>query len=199
MEKLGASAKCAPPLRDSAAQQDLWKSVASGAVTTIGSDHSPAPQEMKTRADFFQVWGGISGVQHSLPLMITEGHVHRNIALTIISRLTSFNVAQRFGITPGLAGRADSSESSTLPAQTKGMIAVGGDADFAVVKLGLAEEIHLSELQDRHKQSPYVGRYIKARVVQTILRGNTIFSNGKIVAQKAGGRFVRPLTSPAKP
>ena len=68
--KLGAVAKCAPPLRPPRERDALWEQVIAGAVTTIGSDHSPSPPEMKQNPNFFKVWGGISGVQHLLPLLI---------------------------------------------------------------------------------------------------------------------------------
>ena len=60
--RIGALAKCAPPLRAKPAQDGLWEYLRSGQITLIGSDHSPAPPEMKTDPNFFKVWGGISGV-----------------------------------------------------------------------------------------------------------------------------------------
>ncbi len=72
VERLGAVAKCAPPLRPANIQNDLWQHLLAGDITTIGSDHSPSPPELKTAPNFFKVWGGISGVQHTLPLLLTE-------------------------------------------------------------------------------------------------------------------------------
>ena len=72
MEKIGAVAKCAPPLRPKSAQDVLWRYVENGYVSTIGSDHSPSPPEMKRDKNFFKVWGGISGVQHTLPLLLSR-------------------------------------------------------------------------------------------------------------------------------
>src|SRR5208282_2828959 len=86
MEAIGAVAKCAPPLRTQAEQDHLWRGVLAEQVTTIGSDHSPSPPEMKTGSDFFKVWGGISGGQHTLPLLISEGHLRRQMALPLISK-----------------------------------------------------------------------------------------------------------------
>ena len=68
MERLGAVAKCAPPLRAPNDQKDLWSHLPQ--ITTIGSDHSPAPWSMKQRPNFFEVWGGISGCQHLLALLL---------------------------------------------------------------------------------------------------------------------------------
>ena len=174
--RLGAVAKCEPPLRTAAAQAELWRQVAAEQVMTIGSDHSPAPPEMKTDANFFKVWGGISGAQHTLPLLITEGQVKRGVALPLLSRLLSFNVARRFG----------------LPAR-KGSIAVGADADLALVDLGAEFTVEPQDLFYRHRQSPYVGRTLRGRVRQTFLRGRLLFKDGKIIAQPLG-ELVKPIT-----
>jgi allantoinase len=48
-----------------------------------------------------------------------------------------------------------------------------------------------ADLFYRHRQSPYVDRALTGRVIQTILRGQTIFKDGKIVSLPAG-RLVKP-------
>ncbi len=72
LEKLGAPAKCAPPLRNEGCRSALWNQMRAGLVDTLGSDHSPAPMEMKLSTDAFSVWGGISGCQHGLALVLAE-------------------------------------------------------------------------------------------------------------------------------
>jgi allantoinase len=129
---------------------------------------------MKKDPNFFRVWGGISGIQHTLPLLITEGHVRRGMALSLLARLLSFNVATRF----------------CLPSN-KGNIVPGADADFALIDLGASFEVKADDLFYRHQQSPYAGRKLTGKVVQTILRGQTVFKDGKIVS-KPRGRLVRP-------
>jgi allantoinase len=172
--KIGALAKCAPPLRPAREQEKLWQHLVAGDVTTVGSDHSPSPPEMKQGTNFFKVWGGISGGQHTLPLLLTEGHTNRGVVLPLIAALLSQNVAQRF----------------KLP-RNKGQITVGADADLALVDLRQALEVKASDLLYRHAQSPYVGRMLRGKVVRTILRGRTVFQDGKIVA-KPSGRLVKP-------
>ena len=171
--RLGPVAKCAPPLRPKPAQDSLWEYLGSDQITTIGSDHSPSPPELKTDANFFKVWGGISGIQQTLPLLVTEGHVQRSVALPLVARLTSFNVAERF----------------ELPA-TKGRIALQADADLAVVDLQRSFEVRAADLFYRHPQTPYLGRALTGKVVRTILRGQTVYQNGHIVS-KPMGRLVR--------
>ncbi len=172
-ETIGALAKCAPPLRTKSAQDVLWRYLENGYVRTIGSDHSPSPPDMKRNFNFFKVWGGISGVQHTLPLMLTEGRVNRGIALPLIARLLSTNVASRFQI------------------PSKGSVAVGFDADLALVDLKQTFAVAKEDLFYRHPQSPYIGRALTGRVVQTILRGKIIYKDGKIISP-AVGRLVKP-------
>ncbi len=173
VEKIGALAKCAPPLRTKSAQDVLWRYLEAGYVNTIGSDHSPSPPDLKRNYNFFKVWGGISGVQHTLPLLITEGHINRRLALESIANLLSTNVAARFKI------------------PRKGKIAPGFDADFALVDLKQQFTVAKEDLFYRHPQSPYVGRTLSGRVVRTILRGKTIFKEGKI-ANAGGGKLIAP-------
>lgn len=174
VEKIGALAKCAPPLRSKSNQNLLWDRVRAGEVDTIGSDHSPAPPSMKTDANFFKVWGGISGVQHTLPLLLTE-LPRREIDLTEISRMVAANVARRFHLPP-----------------TKGHIAEHADADLTLVDLDASFEAQTEDLLYKHKHTPYTGRRLRGKVIRTLRRGTTIFHDGKIVA-KDGGRLVKPL------
>ena len=174
MERLGAVAKCAPPLRPETDREELWQRLLAGEVSMVGSDHSPAPPDLKTDANFFKVWGGISGVQHTLPLLLTEGLVNRQASLTLLARLTSTRVAERFA----------------LPAAKRG-IAPGADADLAIVDLKRSFTVRPEDLLYRHKQTPYAGHSLTGTVVQTILRGEAIFKNGRI-ASLPMGRLVKP-------
>src|SRR5215472_15906262 len=98
VERLGAVAKCAPPLRPAAERETLWQHIADGTLPIVASDHSPAPASMKTGADFFAIWGGISGCQTLLALLLTQGWERRNLPLETIAALTAGNVAARFGL-----------------------------------------------------------------------------------------------------
>jgi len=166
MEAIGPLAKCAPPLRDADEQDELRGCISK--VDTIGSDHSPSPPEMKRRENFFDVWGGISGCQHLLSLLLDASLANNDIV-----RLTSDNVASRFRITD------------------KGGIVEGRDADLSIVSPDTEEMVSARSLHYRHQQSPYVGRTLRNRVVRTILRGQTIYQDGKLAARSTG-RLIRP-------
>ncbi|NTW04092.1 MAG: allantoinase AllB [Oscillochloris sp.] len=176
VERIGAAAKCAPPIRSAADQAHLWVRLLAGQIDLVASDHSPAPPELKgTGVDFFALWGGIAGVQSTLGLLLEEGYHRRGLALAAIAELTSANVARRFRIGP-----------------RKGQIAPGSDADLALVDLRTRAPLRREELLDRHRLSPYVARMMGGRVIRTIRRGQTIFAHGR-VADGAGGMLITPL------
>ena len=178
--RLGAPAKCFPPLRSEAVRAGLWSDLESGDVDTVGSDHSPAPPDMKRSKDFFGIWGGISGCQHGFELLFSEALRRRPaaVALPQLTRLLSANVARRF--------RVD---------HAKGRLAEGLDADVTLLRLGDPHTLSNADLLYRHRQGPYDGRPSTVRVVRTIVRGRTLFSEGRVAPLAPSGHLVTP--SPA--
>jgi allantoinase len=172
VERLGAVAKCAPPLRDSAEQAALWTQLLAGAVDIVASDHSPAPPDMKS-GDFGRAWGGIAGVQSTLAVLLDRGYHCRQLPLERISSLVAAEAARRFRI------------------PVKGAISIGMDADLAFVDISRSFQLRPENLQQRHALSPYLGRSFRGNVVRTMRRGETIYASGEITAH-CGGRFVRP-------
>ena len=173
VEHIGAAAKCAPPLRCRRDVKRLHLQLAHGGIDLIASDHSPAPASMKRDKDFFKVWGGISGVQSTLSILL-QFYFDRALPLTRVVTLTSAFAANRFGV------------------DAKGATKTGNDADVALVDMAASYELTRDMLVDRHKLSPYVGRTFRGVVKRTIIRGHTVFRDGKIVAGGFRGRLVTP-------
>jgi allantoinase len=201
LERLGALAKCAPPLRPAAEGEELWQLLRDGTLPMVASDHSPSPPEMKGlssttddrpptanehtvggrqpsvvggRPSFFQVWGGISGCQSTLQLLLAEGYARRGLPLSTIAAATSEFVARRFGL-----------------AQRKGRLAPGADADLTLIDVDAGFNLRAEDLHYRHRISPYVGMALRGRVARTIVRGTTVFLDGAIVSPPIG-RLLTP-------
>jgi allantoinase len=180
--QIGATAKCAPPLRDAARREEMWKRIEAGLIDTLGSDHSPAPPEMKISADFFEIWGGISGCQHAFPLALAGWYARSGSdGIRQFSALTAAKVAERFGI-----GRV------------KGQIADGFDADLTLVDLRETETITAEKLFYRHAISPYVGSELRAVVKGTWVRGRAVYRNGKFPGQSGGRLLISDQDAPTK-
>ena len=179
-EALGHVAKCAPPLRPREESEALWRALADGTLPMVASDHSPAPWTLKAGEDAFAAWGGISGCQTMLPLLLSEGHRARGLTLELIAHATSGYVARRFRL-PG-----------------KGRLEPGADADLVLVDLTASDELSAENLHYRHRHSPFLGRTLRARVIRTLVRGRTVFGDGRIVGGPAG-RLLIPTIETERP
>jgi len=173
VDALGPVAKCAPPIRGGVHREALWAAVEDRTLDMIVSDHSPSPPELKAGKKLLDAWGGIPGCQFGLPAMIEYGYHRRGVPLQRIVELYATQPAKRFGLAPA-----------------KGAIAVGADADLALVDLHKAITVRAEDILYRHKQSPYAGRTLRGVVTRTILRGRTVFADGRIVEDGRRGRMM---------
>lgn len=173
--KNGSLFKCAPPLREAQAVEELWEYVNNGTLSCIGSDHSPCELSEKSEAvhGVFGAWGGISGIQNTMQVVFSEGVNKRGYCPTILARALSEGPAKAFGI----YGK-------------KGAIAVGFDADLVVLDPEQEWEITPESLHYVNKISAFVGLKGAGLPVCTVVRGQVVAENGKLVGQKGYGEFV---------
>ena len=147
--RIGPAAKCAPPIRSQETLTALWKKLLTGEIDTLGSDHSPSSPDLKQGEDIFAMWGGIAGIQHALPLLLSHSQ-------EIIPQLTA-NVARHLR----LAG--------------KGSLVPGNDADFIIVT-PQPFTVTRESLLTRHPISPYIGMHSTCTIAGTYLRGKKVTS-----------------------
>ncbi|MER2192275.1 MAG: allantoinase [Solibacillus sp.] len=167
----GSVAKCAPPLREQTDQKRLIDCMLAGDIDFVTSDHSPCPPSMKEADNIFDAWGGISGGQFTLLAMLEFAKTN-TLPLTTIAKWTAAQPAKRFD----------------LP--TKGRIAVGMDADFAII----AEQpftVTKENFFAQHKHSIYQGRTFSHTVQYTICNGQIVFAQGTIVDTPPAGQWVQ--------
>ena len=167
IERLGGAGKCAPPFRTREDREELWALLAKGSLHMVVSDHSPSSPDLKRGDDFFKLWGGISGCQSTRQLLL-EGAHRRSIDVGVIASATATNVARRFG----LSG--------------KGEIEVGFDADLWLADLSDESVVRREELLYKHPFSAHEGQAIRGRTVRTLVRGRTVFANGRAIPGAQG-------------
>ncbi len=178
LERIGVPLKSAPPVRDQSNREQLWELIDAGTLSMVTSDHSPGAPETKVGENFFAVWGGISGCQHTLQLLLAEGYEVRGLPLPRIVELVAATAADRFRL-PG-----------------KGAIAVGYDADLALIDLSAETVVDTEDLQYRHHYSGYTGRPARGRVTHTIVRGQTVWHDGSVASEPLG-RLIKVSRAPA--
>jgi allantoinase len=173
--------KCAPPIRDSRNAAELLFGIAEGILHTIGSDHSPAPPEIKHLHDgnVRAAWGGIASVQLLLPATQSALARQRFKGLDLGDFLPL--LTDRPARLVGLADR-------------KGAIVVGRDADLIVFDPDAEFTVTADILHFRHKVTPYLGQRLRGRVETTYLRGRAVFHHGEFLGGP-GGQLLRRTSS----
>jgi allantoinase len=171
--RLGPVAKCAPPLRSPGERERLWERVLAGEIDVIASDHSPCLLEEKAAGndDIFAAWGGISGLQSTLPVLLTEGVRRRGLKLNELVRMTALGPAKLFGLD-----------------DRKGRLAAGADADLVLVDPEAEFTLAAGDLFYRNRHSAYVGAHFVGSVHRTISRGLTVYHEGQIIGPSGHGR-----------
>ncbi|GAB3256659.1 amidohydrolase family protein [Arthrobacter pigmenti] len=160
--------KCCPPIREGDNREQLWQGLQDGTIDCIVSDHSPCTVELKDveTGDFGTAWGGVSSLQLGLSL-IWSGARERGISLE--------QVVEWMSAKPASLAR--------LP--QKGSLAVGKDADLAVVAAEDPFVVDVNKLHHKNAISPYEGRTLNGLVRRTFLRGQAVDG------ETPGGELIR--------
>lgn len=168
--------KCAPPIRERENRERLWEGLRQGLIDTIGSDHSPAPPELKhlETGDVHHAWGGIASLQVALPAVWTEAR-RRGFTLSDLAGWMSREPARLVGLT----GR-------------RGAIAAGCDADLVVFDPEATFRVDPDQLHHRHRATPYEGRVLFGRVVATYLRGREVCGENGLSGSATGRAVLAP-------
>ena len=171
---IGFLGKVNPPLRSQADVDALWDGIRGGEITTVGSDHVPRKRATKG-PDIWKASAGFPGIGTLLSVLINEGVHKRGVPIERIAAVTSANVADLYSL-PG-----------------KGRIAVGMDADLAVVDPDRVTTVDPARQESFSDYSPYEGMRFKGMAVCTILRGRVVAEDGAITADARttpGGRYL---------
>ncbi len=173
MAEKKAFAKINPPMRSQEAAESMWKGLLDGRIDWIASDHAPWPLERKSNEVIFDNGSGAPSVESMLPLMFSEAVVGRGMDVVRLGQLLALNPATRFKLS-----------------HCKGSIAIGNDADFAIIDPKREWYFDASVTQSSAKWSPYEGKKITGKVTQTILRGKTVYADDVVLATGGEGHYV---------
>lgn len=163
--------KINPPLRGKEDIEQLWREISADTFDCIGSDHCPVSPEEK--ADLWTANTGMPGVETMLPLLLDRGVNAGRMTLEQLTQLCCENPARIFGIYP-----------------RKGALQVGSDADVVVIDLEKEHTIDLEKMHDVYSYSAFDGWTLKGRPEITMVRGNIVAEEGKIVGEPGYGKFI---------
>ena len=175
----GAKWVCSTPLRSRAEghQDELWRYLRTGDVTTVSTDHCPfcmKDQKDMGIGNFAKIPNGIGSVEHRIDLLY-QGVVDGRIGLERWVDVCCTTPARMFG----LYGK-------------KGVIAPGADADIVVydpnghTSIGLGKTHHMNM-----DYSAWEGYEIDGHVDLVMSRGEVIVDETGYIGRAGHGRFVK--------
>ncbi len=176
----GAMFCCSPPARDAASQEEIWRGLLDGTLSTFSSDHAPYRFDASGKlpkgdaTTFKEMANGVPGIELRLPLLFSEGVGTGRMDIHQFVALTAGNHAKLYG----LAGR-------------KGELIAGADADIAIWDPLRRVTVTASMLHDNAGYTPYEGRELQGWPTTVINRGRVVVRDGQLHAARGSGQFLR--------
>ena len=152
-------AKMNPPLRTWKDVQAIKEGLRDGTIDVIATDHAPHATQEK-QLGFTEAPFGIVGLETALPLtfaLVEEGVLSLEAAVDKLSTAP----AKAFSL-------------------AKGTLAVGADADVAIVDQQEQWEVDPAKFYSKSRNTPFAGWKVKGRVTTTIVGGRVVFTTGQV-------------------
>ncbi len=163
-----------PSLKSQADQDALWAGTLDGSISTVATDEICCSLSVKLQGNKIDdTTGGNAGVEPRVAVMYTEMVEERGYSLEKFVELTSTNAARIMGLYP-----------------RKGAIAVGADADIAVLD---PAEKRIVRKEDLHETdyTPWEGREVAAWPTLTLLRGKIMVEGGEFYGDESDGQYLK--------
>ena len=169
---------CCPPFRGKENNQPLWEAVDKGIIQNIASDSCTITREIKSRwgNDIRNMPMGIPGSQTLMPSVYTYGVKKGRISIEKLVSCFCENPSRIMGL------------------KNKGFIKEGYDADFAIIDPDKKEILDWHNIRHNADYSPWQGQEFYGFPEYTILRGRILVENGKFIADKPNGQYIKRVS-----
>jgi dihydropyrimidinase len=169
----GDIGKVNPPLRERSDCEALWSGIVDGVIDTVATDHIHRDLSSKD-GGIWKASPGCPGIDTLLPVLLSEGHHKRKLPLGRIAELAAQAPAAAMGLS-----------------HCKGRIAVGLDADLALVNVESEHTPRRDRLHSSAGYSIYEGVPLRGRVRHTLVGGRFVLRDYELAAYAVGtGRFI---------
>jgi dihydroorotase len=165
----GTLIKWNPAVKKASDRDAILQGVLNNNIDVIATDHAPHTLEEKQNS-YFKAPSGGPLVQHSLVALLDMYHQGK-ISLEKIVEKTSHAVATLFEI------------------DKRGYLREGYHADIVVVALNQPWEVTTNNILSKCGWSPFEGHQFKSSVSNTIVSGNLVYSEGKVIEGTNGARL----------
>jgi dihydropyrimidinase len=166
---------CCPQIKKKSDQARLWKGLHSGEVSVISTDTCTFSRAQKARweGDWTKIPMGLPGLETLLPIVYTHGVLAGRLTTAEFVAKCCTNPAKLMGLYP-----------------KKGVIAVGSDADLAIIDPGKRIVVDHAKMETNADWSPYQGWSLAGFAETTFSRGKKIVADYQFVGESGWGRWL---------
>ena len=165
-DKFGSRIKWNPAIKTSNDREKLWEALNNDLIDVVATDHAPHTIDEKQNP-YTSCPSGGPLVQHSLVSML-DGYHNEKITLENIVQKMCHNPAILFDI------------------DKRGFIREGFYADLVIFDIKNPWKVSKDNLMYKCNWSPFENKSFRSRVLYTLVNGNIVFSNGKIIESAMG-------------
>ncbi|MEP6989545.1 MAG: amidohydrolase family protein, partial [bacterium] len=171
---------CCPQLKKPADSARLWRGLNTGEVSVISTDTCTFTREQKAmwEGDWTKIPMGMPGLETLMPVTYTKGVLEGRLTLPQMCAKLSTNPAKIMGLAP-----------------RKGTIAVGADADLAIIHPTKTMTVKPDEMETNADWSPYDGWELAGFSRTTLSRGEVIVDDYKVVGKEGRGQWLPRTTA----
>lgn len=175
LERMGARAVPAGFVtEDEERMAEIWRSLNDGTIDNISTDHAPHTLDEIAVADQ-NAWEANLGspqLEWLYSLILTDVSEGRHSLARAVALLCE-NPAKLIGVWPA-----------------KGALLPGSDADLVLVDLDEEFEVTEKDIYTKVGWTAYEGRRLKGKITLTMLRGQVIATEGKVIGEPGYGRYL---------
>ncbi|MEK7379980.1 MAG: dihydropyrimidinase [Gemmatimonadota bacterium] len=171
---------CCPQLKKPADSARLWRGLQEETVSVISTDTCTFTREQKAmwQGDWTRIPMGMPGLETLLPIGYTHGVLADRLTLDELCLALSTNPARIMGLYP-----------------RKGAIAVGSDADLAIIHPTSRRTVSPDTMETNADWSPFDGWDLAGFARTTLSRGEVIVDDYAVVGQAGRGKWLHRTTA----
>jgi dihydropyrimidinase len=166
---------CCPQVKKKQDQERLWTGLRSGEVSVVSTDTCTFSRAQKARweGDWTKIPMGLPGLETLVPIVYTHGVLAGRLTAAELVKKCCANPAKLMGLYP-----------------KKGVIAVGSDADIAIIDPKKKIEVDCTTMETNADWSPYQGWSLAGFAESTFSRGRKIVEDYRFIGESGWGRWL---------
>lgn len=192
---VGAKNVCSPPLRSEANKHAIWQGMNNGSFTIVSSDHCAYAYSSKSKGkhnafkdnkkgEFRYIPNGMPGVCTRMPLMFDYGFMRGKLnSLMKFVEIHCTNPAKLYGCYP--------KKGAILPGSSDADIVIWYPNDKAKKFATKPKTITNSLMEHACDYTPFEGLEIDNWPRFTIVRGQVVYKEGKLLHENAKGSYIK--------